>query len=56
MTRRLPVVLALVAVGVLFAYPFWWLVSASLKDRSQEAREKFVASCQKYLTGHEGTV
>ncbi|HUQ54692.1 carbohydrate ABC transporter permease [Lentzea sp.] len=34
MTRRAPVVLALIAVGVLFAYPFWWLVSASLKDRS----------------------
>ncbi len=28
----------------------------TLKDRSTEAREKFVASCQKYLTDHEGTV
>ncbi len=28
----------------------------TLKDRSEAARERFVASCQKYLTGHEGTV
>lgn len=28
----------------------------TLKDGSPEAREKFVAACQKHLTGHEGTV
>ncbi|WP_422928680.1 Dabb family protein [Singulisphaera sp. PoT] len=28
----------------------------TLKDRSEAARDKFVASCQKYLTDHEGTV
>jgi hypothetical protein len=32
------------------------MVFFSLKDHSSEAREKFVASCQKHLTGHEGTV
>jgi Stress responsive A/B Barrel Domain len=28
----------------------------ALKDRSPESRAKFVASCHKYLGGHEGTV
>lgn len=28
----------------------------ALKDRSPESRDKFVASCEKYLTGHRGTV
>ena len=28
----------------------------ALKDRSPEARARFVASCEKYLTGHRGTV
>ncbi len=28
----------------------------TLKDRSPEARVKFVASCEKYLTGHRGAV
>jgi hypothetical protein len=28
----------------------------TLKDHSPEARAKFVASCHKYLTGHEGAV
>lgn len=28
----------------------------TLKDNSPEARAEFVKSCQKYLTGHEGTV
>jgi len=28
----------------------------TLKDQSEAAREKFIASCQKYLTDHEGTV
>lgn len=32
------------------------MVFFSLKDRSKESREKFVASCQKYLTGHPGTL
>jgi multiple sugar transport system permease protein len=32
--RRLPVVAALVAVAIVFVYPFWWLVSASLKPRA----------------------
>ena len=28
----------------------------TLKDRSEESRKRFVASCEKYLTGHEGVV
>lgn len=28
----------------------------TLKDRSPESRAKFVASCEKYLTGHEGVL
>jgi hypothetical protein len=32
------------------------MVFFTLKDHSQEAREKFVASCQKYLSNHKGTV
>ena len=28
----------------------------TLKDRSDAARQKLVASCRKYLTGHPGTV
>jgi hypothetical protein len=28
----------------------------SLNDRSDEARQKLVASCRKHLTGHPGTV
>ena len=31
------------------------MVFFSLKDHSKEARDAFVASCEKYLTGHEGT-
>lgn len=30
------------------------MVFFTLKDHSPESREKFVASCEKYLTGHEG--
>lgn len=30
------------------------MVFFGLKDRSKEAREKFVASCEKYLSGHDG--
>ena len=30
------------------------MVFFTLKDRSKESREKFVASCDKYLTNHEG--
>lgn len=32
------------------------MVFFELKDHSPEARARFVASCQKYLGGHEGTV
>ncbi len=28
----------------------------ALKDHSPESRDKFVATCEKYLTGHRGTV
>jgi hypothetical protein len=31
------------------------MVFFTLKDHSQESRDRFVASCQKYLTGHSGT-
>jgi hypothetical protein len=31
------------------------MVFFTLKDHSKESREKFVASCQKYLADHEGT-
>ncbi len=32
------------------------MVFFALKDHSASAREKFVASCQKYLSGHEGVL
>lgn len=32
------------------------MVFFTLKDRSDAARERFVASCHKYLSGHEGAV
>lgn len=32
------------------------MVFFTLKDRSPESRAKFVAVCQKYLSGHAGTV
>jgi Stress responsive A/B Barrel Domain len=32
------------------------MVFFALKDHSKESREKFLASCQKYLADHEGTV
>jgi multiple sugar transport system permease protein len=35
MVRRLPFWLALVGASVLFLYPFWWVLTASLKPRSQ---------------------
>src|SRR3954454_23322387 len=31
------------------------MVFFTLKDHSKESRERFVASCQKLLTGHKGT-
>jgi hypothetical protein len=31
------------------------MVFFTLKDHSADARAKFVASCQKYLAGHDGT-
>ena len=35
---------------------FAHMVFFALKDHSPEVRDKFVASCHKYLSGHEGTV
>src|SRR5262245_14860397 len=32
------------------------MVFFELKDHSKEARQKFIASCEKYLSRHEGTV
>ena len=32
------------------------MVFFGLKDHSKESRERFLASCQKYLADHEGTV
>lgn len=36
--------------------PIAHMVYFTLKDRTPEAREKLIAACQKYLSGHEGTV
>jgi hypothetical protein len=32
------------------------MVFFTLKDHSSDSRSKFVASCQKYLSGHDGVV
>lgn len=32
------------------------MVFFALKDHSAESRERFIASCEKYLSDHEGTV
>jgi hypothetical protein len=32
------------------------MVFFALKDHSKESREKFLASCEKYLSDHEGTI
>ena len=32
------------------------MVFFALKDHTKESREKFIASCEKYLSEHEGTV
>jgi hypothetical protein len=32
------------------------MVYFTLKDHSKESRDKFIASCKKYLSNHEGTV
>jgi multiple sugar transport system permease protein len=32
--RRLPVIAGLIVAAIVFLYPFWWLVSASLKPRA----------------------
>ena len=32
------------------------MVFFALKDHSKESRERFIASCDKYLSDHEGTV
>jgi hypothetical protein len=34
--------------------PLAHMVFFSLKERTKEARDTFLASCQKYLTGHDG--
>jgi hypothetical protein len=34
--------------------PLAHMVFFSLKDRTKETRDAFVASCQKYLAGHDG--
>jgi hypothetical protein len=36
--------------------PLAHMVFFGLKDRSKESRAEFLASCQKYLSGHEGTI
>src|SRR5215218_7536123 len=36
--------------------PLAHVVVFTLKDHSREAREKFIASCKKHLTGHDGTL
>ena len=36
--------------------PLAHMVYFTLKDRTPDAREKLVAACDKYLSGHEGTV
>lgn len=65
-SRRLPVVaflplLALAIVAGLAARPvedegpkLAHMVFFTLKDHSKAARERFVASCHKYLSGHDG--
>ncbi|MHB1557659.1 MAG: Dabb family protein [Isosphaeraceae bacterium] len=35
--------------------PLAHMVFFGLKDHSQESRERFIASCEKYLADHEGT-
>jgi hypothetical protein len=36
--------------------PLAHMVFFAVKDHSSEARQKLVAACQKYLSGHDGTV
>ncbi len=40
------------AEGVVLSHDVFF----SLKDASEPAKSKLVAACQKYLTGHDGTV
>jgi quinol monooxygenase YgiN len=62
-SRRLSALLAaaILAMGAARAAdeagrPLAHVVIFTLKDHSREAREKFLASCKKHLTGHDGTV
>jgi hypothetical protein len=62
------IVLSLMALGAAFAVDAFarlagkadpqlaHMVFFALKDHSPESREKFIASCQKYLSQHEGSV
>jgi Stress responsive A/B Barrel Domain len=63
MYRRIAIcLLPVLAVGIALGAgsrsapeaPLAHMVFFSLKDRTKDARDAFVASCQKYLAGHEG--
>ncbi len=66
--RNVPIVLALFASIATFALDaaarlvdraepqLAHMVFFALKDHSKESRERFIASCEKYLSDHEGTV
>jgi Stress responsive A/B Barrel Domain len=66
--RNLLIVLALFALAASFALDatarlvemaepqLAHMVFFALKDHSKESREKFLASCEKYLADHDGTV
>src|SRR5262245_55600872 len=64
MTTRTVTALAAVMLAAAVAAPaakadeprFAHMLFFTLKDHSTEARDKFVASCNKYLANHEGTV
>ena len=54
----LPVLVAGFALGAVSRSapeaPLAHMVFFTLKERTKDARDAFVASCQKYLAGHEG--
>ncbi|MBX6312247.1 MAG: Dabb family protein [Isosphaeraceae bacterium] len=58
----LPALAALLVAGALARSadkpgpPLAHMVFFTLKDRSPQARQKLVAACQKYLSGHEGAI
>lgn len=66
--RNLVIGLALFALAASFALdaaarlvekaepPLAHMVFFALKDHSKESRDRFIASCEKYLSEHEGTV